>query len=78
MDYTKGIFISVMGYIVTIAMLVMLSPTIEQTANDTSYASQWNNELRDMVEITACVFGIACTLCLFGFINNNLLTNKNK
>ena len=78
MSYTKGIFISAIGYILSISMLLILAPTIEQLIDDTSYVSQWNNGLRDMIEITACMFGIACTLCLLGFIKNDLLTNKNQ
>jgi len=78
MNYTKGIFISVVGYIFSIAMLVMLSPTIEQLVDDTPYVSQWNNGLKDMIELTAVLFGSTCTICLFGFIKNNLVTNKKK
>ena len=77
MSHTKGIFISAIGYILSISMLVMLSPTIEQLIDDTSYVSQWNNGLRDMIELTAILSGSACTICLFVFIKNNLLTNKN-
>lgn len=76
MSHTKGIFISVICYILSISMLVILSPTVEQLIDDTSYVSQWNNGLRDMIELTAILSGSACTICLFVFIKNNVGANS--
>jgi len=79
MNYTKGIFISVIGYIASISMLVILSPSFAELLDNTPYAQHWNNTLKHQIEFIAVIFGIACTLCLYGFIRKNIFrTNKNR